>query len=264
MGKSSEKEKSIDSKGSSEKGPLFDLLIHDLTGPLSVVSTSAASLFQRESRYGPLTDQQKRLIERILRNVRKAQTLLNEMIEISRSEEGLFQKEFFPIEEIVKESLLDVLEIHDPQMVEKLSSAKNLGESRPLLEDRGIFITITGKYCQAPFCHDHKKVQQILRNLFSNAMKYRRSRVEVCISGDIDLCISFEDDGVGIPVEEQDAIFDRFVRLKEKRHTGIPGLGLGLTGVKALLEAMRGDIAVISREGTGVRFVVRIPPLPSQ
>jgi signal transduction histidine kinase len=228
-----------------------------------VVSTSAASLVQRESRHGPLTDQQKRLIERILRNVRKAQTLLNEMIEISRSEEGLFQKEFFPIEEILKESLLDVLEIHDPQMVEKLSGAKNLGESRPLLEDHGIFITITGKYCQSPFCHDQKKVQQILRNLFSNAMKYRRSRVEVCISGEIDLCISFEDDGVGIPVEEQEAIFDRFVRLKEKRYAGIPGLGLGLTGVKALLEAMRGDITVDSREGTGARFMVRIPPLTS-
>src|SRR4030042_3874120 len=179
MGKLLEKEKSIDSKGASEKGHLFDLLIHDLTGPLSVVSTSATSLLHKVNRYGPLTDQQKRLMERILRNVRKAQTLLHEMIEISRGEEGLFQKEFFPIEEILKESLLDVLEIHDPQMVEKLSGAKNLGESRPLLEDHGIFITITGKYCKSPFCHDQKKVQQILRNLFSNAMKYRRSRVEV-------------------------------------------------------------------------------------
>jgi signal transduction histidine kinase len=263
MAKSLGKNKSVDSNGKSEKEPLLDLLIHDLTGPLSVASTSAASLFQRESRYGPLTDQQKRLIERILRNVRKAQTLLNEMIEISRCEEGLFQKEFFPIEDILKGSLLDVLEIHDPQMMEKLSGAKSLGESRSLLETHGIFITITGKYCQSPFCHDQKKIQQILRNLFSNAMKYRRSRVEVCISGDSDLCISFEDDGVGIPLEEQEAIFDRFVRLKEKRHAGIPGLGLGLTGVKALLEAMRGDITVASREGTGARFIVRIPPLAS-
>jgi signal transduction histidine kinase len=69
---------------------------------------------------------------------------------------------------------------------------------------------------------------------------------------------------VGIALEEQEAIFDRFVRLKDSRHAGIPGLGLGLTGVKALLEAMRGDIAVVSREGSGARFVVRIPPLPSQ
>jgi signal transduction histidine kinase len=219
---------------------------------------------QREGRYGPLTDQQKLLIQRILRNVHKAQTLLNEMIEISRGEEGLFQKEFFPVEGILKESLLDVLEIDSPQMVEKLSVMKSLEESRPLLEGHGIFITISGKYGESPFCHDQRKVQQILRNLFSNAMKYRRSRVEVCISGEIDLCISIEDDGVGIPEEEQEAIFDRFVRLKDKRHTGIPGLGLGLTGVKALLEAMRGDIAVTSREGTGARFVVRIPPLPSQ
>jgi len=258
------KEKSINPEEIKERRALFDLLIHDLTGPLSVVSTSATSLLHKVNRYGPLTDQQKRLMERILRNVRKAQTLLHEMIEISRGEEGLFQKEFFPIEAILKESLLDVLEIHDPQMVEKLSGAKNLGESRPLLEDHGIFITITGKYCKSPFCHDQKKVQQILRNLFSNAMKYRRSRVEVCISGEIDLCISFEDDGVGIPVEEQEAIFDRFVRLKDKRNAGIPGLGLGLTGVKALLEAMRGDITLVSGEGTGARFMVRIPPLPSQ
>jgi len=262
MGKSLGKERVFNSKTGSEKGPLLDLLIHDLTGPLSVVSTSAAGLLQRESRYGALTDEQKRLIERILRNVRKAQTLLNEMIEISRSEEGLFQKEFFPVEEILKESLLDVLEVHDPQVVEKLSGPKSLGESRPVLENLGIFISITGKYCELPFCHDHKKIQQILRNLFSNSMKYRRSRVEVCISGDVDLCVSFEDDGVGIPPEDQEAIFDRFVRIKEKRHAGIPGLGLGLTGVKALLEAMRGEISVASREGSGARFVVRIPPLP--
>ena len=77
-GETLEKEKGIDSKRASEKGPLLDLLIHDLTGPLSVVSKSAASLSQKESRFGPLTAQQKRLVDRILRNVRKAQTLLNQ------------------------------------------------------------------------------------------------------------------------------------------------------------------------------------------
>ncbi len=78
MEKLLEKEKGIDSKRGSEKGPLLDLLIHDLTGPLSVVSESAASLSQKESRFGTLTAQQKRLVDRILRNVRKTQTLLNQ------------------------------------------------------------------------------------------------------------------------------------------------------------------------------------------
>jgi signal transduction histidine kinase len=159
MARLSGKNKPINLKRPSEKRPLLDLLIHDLTGPLSVVSTSATGLLQRENRYGSLTDQQKRLAERILRNVRKAQTLLNEMIEISRGEEGLFQKDFFSIDEILKESFLDVLEIHDPQMVEKLSGAKNLEESRPILENHGILISITGKYWALPFCHDKKKVQ---------------------------------------------------------------------------------------------------------
>jgi len=259
-----EEEKTMDLMKMREKGYLFDLLIHDLTGPLSVVSTSAASLLHKVNRYGPLTDQQKRLVERVLRNVRKAQTLLQEMIEISRCEEGLFQKEHFPIERILKDSLLDVLEIDAPQMAEKLSETKNLEEVQHLLESHGISITVSGKYRKTFFCHDQRKIQQVLRNLLSNAMKYRRSRVEVCISGDIDLCISVEDDGIGIPLEEQEAIFERFVRLKDKRNAGIPGLGLGLTGVKALVEAMRGDITLVSREGVGARFLVRIPPLPSQ
>jgi len=247
-----------------EKGRLFDLLIHDLTGPLSVVSTSSASLLHKVDRYGPLTHQQKSVIERILRNVKRAQNLLQEMIEISRCEEGLFQKELFPIEVTLKESILDVLEINSPQIVEKLSCAKDQEEFRCLLESDGIFIAITGKYCKSPFCHDQKKIQQILRNLISNAMKYRRSRIDVSISGDLDLFVSVEDDGVGIPQGEQEIIFDRFVRLKDKRHAGIPGLGIGLTGVKALVEAMRGDITLAGREGTGARFMVRIPPLQSQ
>ena len=76
--------------------------------------------------------------------------------------------------------------------------------------------------------------------------------------------ISVEDDGVGIPKEQQEAIFERFVRLNDKRYAGVPGLGLGLTGVKALLDAMGGEITLESREGFGTRFMVRIPPLHSQ
>ena len=259
-----EKEKPQESNDVKEKKSLFDLLIHDLTGPLSVVSTSTANLLHRKERYGPLTDQQQRVMERIMRNVRKAQTLLQEMVEISRSEEGLFQKESFPIESTLKESILDVLEISAPQAVETLSGVKNEDEYRRLLEANGIFIAITGNYCESPFCHDQKKIQQILRNLVSNALKYRRSRIDVCISGDVDLCVSVEDDGAGIPPEYQEAIFQRFVRLQDKRYAHVPGLGLGLTGVKALVEAMRGEITLANREGLGARFMVRIPPLYSE
>jgi signal transduction histidine kinase len=247
----------------SDKERLFDLLIHDLTSPLSIVSTSTANLLQKAERYGPLTDPQKKILQRILRNVYRAQTLLREMIEIFRSEEGIFQKEFFLVENILRESLLDVLEVSFPAVAEKLHGKTNLRDFKQLLEPHGIFLGITGRYCKSLFCHDPAKIQQILRNLLSNAVKYRRKRVEVSISGDTSLHILVGDDGIGIPLEEQEAIFERFVRLNDEKRTYVPGLGLGLTGVKALVEAMRGEITLVSHEGGGTRFTVKIPPLQS-
>ncbi len=247
----------------NEKERLFDLLIHDMTGPLSIVTTSAANLVEKADRYGPLTVQQRQITERILRNARKVQTLLQEMIEIFRSEEGLFRKEPFLIEKILKDSLIDVLEISAPQLLEEVCRIDNQEKLESFLKNQGILIEITGKYCNSLFCHDQKKVEQILRNLISNAMKFRRERMKVSISGDMDLLICVEDDGRGIPQENQQIIFERFARLENKGDPTIKGLGLGLTGVKTLVEAMGGQITLESREGVGTNFKVQIPPLSS-
>jgi signal transduction histidine kinase len=185
------------------------------------------------------------------------------MIEILRSEEGLFKREYFSVEETLHESLLGVLEIGAPNAVEGLHQVENQEAFRSGLKEHGIFIEITGKYCKAPFCHDQKKIQQILRNLMSNAMKYRRKRMGVKISGEVDLLVLVEDDGIGIPLKDQKIIFKRFVRLNDEKHAYLPGLGLGLTGVKTLVEAMDGEITLESQEGVGTRFMVRIPPIPS-
>ena len=85
----------------------------------------------------------------------------------------------------------------------------------------------------------------------SNAMKYRRERMEVKISGEVDLVVLVEDDGIGIPLEDQEIIFKRFVRLNDEKRPYVPGLGLGLTGVKTLVEAMGGEITLESQEGVG-------------
>jgi CheY-like chemotaxis protein len=246
------------------KWRLFDLFIHDLTGPLSIVSTSTDSLLNKADRYGPLTDHQKRLLDRVSRNINRAKSLTQEMIEILRSEEGLFEKEYFPIEKTLDESLLDVLEMSIPSAVERLIQAGNQKAFQEALKEHEISVEITGKYSKSPFCHDQKKIQQILRNLISNAMKYRRQRMEVKISGEEDLNVSVEDDGIGIPLKDQGAIFERFVRLNDERRPYVPGLGLGLTGVKTLVEAMGGEITLESKEGVGTRFMVRIPPVQPQ
>ena len=256
-----ENEISQDNNGIDKKWRLFDLLIHDLTGPLSVASTSTTSLLHKVDRYGPLTDEQKHILERISRNIHKAQTLLHEMIEIFRSEERLFQKKSIAIAEVLRESILEALEVSAPDVAEELCRVKSQEEFKQNLEDHGICIQIKGKYCKSHFWHDQKKIKQILRNLMSNALKYRRKRINASIDGDLDLFISVEDDGLGIPQEEQKVIFERFVRLNDKKRTDVPGLGLGLPGVKSLVEAMGGEIKLESREGIGTCFTVRIPPL---
>ena len=246
----------------TEKERLFDLLIHDLTGPLSVISVSTANLLGNTERNGPLTERQKTGLDRVLRNVDKAQEILMEMIEILRSEAGSFRKDPFPVDKVLKESILDVLEVHSQGAEETLRQEKSMKRFWKLLEPHGISVEITGKFRGTPFCHDPRKVRYILRNLLSNAMKYRRKHVGVSIGGDANLLVSVEDDGPGIPRGEQGVVFERFVRLNGKEYPDAPGLGLGLAGVKALVEAMGGKISLESREGAGTRFSVDIPPLP--
>ncbi len=262
--KDAETKNPMRAKKLTEKERLFDLLIHDLTGPLSVISVSTSHLLRNTDRNGPLTERQKTGLDRIVRNVDKAQDILREMIEILRSEAGFFRKESFLVENILQESILDVLEMESHGAAETLRQEKDTKRFCKLLEPHGIFVEITGKFRESPFSHDPRKVRYIFRNLLSNAVKYRRKRVVVSIRGDVNLLVSVEDDGPGIPQVEQEAVFERFVRLRDRGNSHVPGLGigLGLPGLKALVEAMGGRISLQSREGVGTQFSVDIPPLP--
>lgn len=241
---------------------LFDLFIHDLRGPLSIASASANSLLHKSERYGPLTSQQKRSLGVILRNIRKSQALVQQMIELLLAEERLFHQKSFSIQEALKDSLLEAIETVLPEQAEAFSDIEQEEEFRRLLETHGIIIEFTGKYYTSPFCHDPDKLRQILINLISNALKYRRSCIHVSIGGEDDLFVSVEDDGPGIPLGKEEEIFERFFQFNEKKRTEIPGLGLGLIGVKVLVEAMGGEIRFISLKDTGTCFTIRIPTIP--
>lgn len=245
-----------------EKEYLIDLLIHDLTGPLSIVSTSVKNLLVKEDRYGKLSEDQRRMLRMILRNANRAQSFLHEMIEAYRSEEGLFRKESFLIGDALQEVLLDSIEIMSPDIAEMLLTAACREDTNRILEENGIIIEICGKYKDQPFVHDQKKIQQIMGNLITNALKYRKKTVKVSVTGDRDMVMSVEDDGEGIPKEKQDYIFKRFVFMKDKQRQDVRGLGFGLSCVKGLVEGMQGEISLASSEAKGTCFTVRIPPLP--
>lgn len=105
---------------------------------------------------------------------------------------------------------------------------------------------------------DRVRLEQICRNLLSNAIRFGAGHpIEVAIDGDTDFAVlRVRDHGVGIPVDEQGRIFDRFERGAEPRHGGF---GLGLWVVKNICSAMGGTIVVESTPGDGACFTVTLP-----
>jgi signal transduction histidine kinase len=247
----------------NEKDYLYDLLVHDLVGPLAVVATTVNSLLSKTERYGDLSQPQRECLERIRRNTQKARGFVQDILEVARSEENLFQCDLFTLPELLKEALLEGLESINPAVGDELARAATFAEEKEILGRYGISMAISGRYADAPFSHDRKKVLHILRNLVSNALKYRRERMDLSVSGDGDLVVRVSNDGPVISDEERQALFKRFVRIGTDNIKDVPGLGLGLFCIKTLVERMGGEIAVASREGFSISFTVRIPSLQS-
>jgi signal transduction histidine kinase len=247
----------------NEKDYLYDLLVHDLVGPLAVVATTVNSLLTKTERYGDLSGPQRDCLERIRRNTQKARGFVQDILEVARSEENIFQTDNFVVQELLKEALLEGLESVNPAAGDELARVGNGEEMEKVLAHYGISLVISGKYARAPFCHDRKKVLHIVRNLVNNALKYRREQMDLSVSGDVDLVITVSNDGAVISEQDREAVYKRFVRIEADNIKDVPGLGLGLFCIKALLERMHGEISVASREGFSTCFTVRIPFLQS-
>ena len=107
---------------------------------------------------------------------------------------------------------------------------------------------------------DGARVRQVFANLLDNALKYTTEGGEVSIqaqTGEKEALITFRDTGIGIPADEQSKIWERLYRGDKSRSQR--GLGLGLSLVKAVVEAHQGSVQVRSVEGQGSEFLVRLP-----
>ena len=109
---------------------------------------------------------------------------------------------------------------------------------------------------------DPVHVSNIISNLIENAVKYSGTSVHVvvdCLLQDHQLMIRVSDDGIGIPVSEQNRVFDKFYRGSNLPDRSLPGIGLGLSYVKLLVEAHHGTISLNSQAGKGTTIEINIP-----
>jgi PAS domain S-box-containing protein len=109
---------------------------------------------------------------------------------------------------------------------------------------------------------DHKRIEQVITNLLSNAIKYSPDggRVIVsCQSLETEVKITFEDEGIGIPGDAKEKIFERFFRLKHDRSNTLPGMGLGLYICAGIVHRHGGVIGVESNPRGGSIFYFTLP-----
>ena len=110
---------------------------------------------------------------------------------------------------------------------------------------------------------DRMHIGNIVCNLLENAIKYSREsvtiRIDYRLREDGLLQISIADNGIGIAKEDQRYVFDKFYRSETAKDKDIPGIGLGLSYVKLLVEAHGGTITFESTEGEGTTFIILIP-----
>ncbi|MBN1850700.1 MAG: HAMP domain-containing histidine kinase [Deltaproteobacteria bacterium] len=237
-----------------------ELLIHDIKNPLAVIETGILSLIQGEDKYGRLSEKQHRILQRALRNTKIAKTLVNDMLEVGRSTEGVIQKKYFFVSDFVRSTLLEIFDVTDYKTAEMIKGSSDLLPFKDLLKQQGISLEVDADLWSREVSLDERKVKQIFRNLLTNAMKYRKQRIVVKVDiKDGFFYVSVSDDGEGIEKAFQEKVFDCYFQLDQEKHQCVRGHGLGLAGALILVEDMGGSMGLESDAGKGADFFVKLP-----
>lgn len=181
-----------------------------------------------------------KFLKTIKSNVERLENIVLDFLNISKIENSnLVNISQIGVEKLKKE-LLDIL---DKKIEEKGAEV----EFNFALTDNRDYLKI-----------DFEKISMILKNLIENGIIYNMNKnprvmVDVLEKGDRYL-IQVKDNGMGIPIYEQDKIFERFYRIDQARTSNLGGTGLGLSIVKTLVDKCGGDLTIDSQEHIGTTF----------
>lgn len=218
------------------KSALLSAVSHDLRTPLASIKAAVTSLLDDSIAWDSAVGQE--LLEAIDEETDRLTLMVGNLLDLSRIEGGALrpQKDWYDIGELIA----DV-------------RARLSGRMR----DHPLVVQIDDDLPILPF--DYIEIAQVLTNLIENAVKYTPSGTSITVSarrlpGAIEVAV--HDGGDGIPLNQQDRIFEKFYRAPGAR---APGTGIGLAISKGLVEAHGGKISVVSGQGAGTTFRFSLP-----
>lgn len=223
------------------KDDFLSMASHELRTPLTALRLQADLLGRALRRGGLADDRSERPLAVMRAQIERLQALVGVLLDVSRLNAGRFTLE---------RDRLDLAEVAR-EVVERL---------RPEAEGAGTELRLRGPGVTGRW--DRIRLEQVITNLVSNAIKYGGRRpVEVEVGArDGHALLVVRDHGIGIAPESRLRLFQRFERASNA--TAFPGLGLGLWIARRIAEAHGGDISVDSEIGAGSTFTLRIPRDP--
>jgi two-component system OmpR family sensor kinase len=238
----------------------IQFLIHELKDPIAIIETGLRTLLEKQDKFGSLSTKQENTLKRTLRNTQKARSMLNNLLEIGRSESGCFVCSLFQPVKSVYQALKDSLEIMTGPLAEEIGKYQAEKDAAELLFQYGIFIEISNRVQNTEIFQDEVKFRQIAGNLVKNALHHRRERVNIAMDVESEnIVLAVSDDGPGVDPEHQELIFRRYAQVNECSVLPRKGHGLGLAGALILARCLGGDIKVDSQKGQGATFRLTLP-----
>jgi PAS domain S-box-containing protein len=232
----------------AERAAFVAAMTHDLKSPLTTVQGATQLLARRAQRSGGMTPEQLSAgLAPIQAATGRMITMLNELLDVARIQQGQALE----------------LQLADCDLVtlcREVIAEQQLLTTRHTLRLDTSEATLVGRW-------DQSRLERVLRNLLANAVKYSPEGGPVAVAlrrdeaaGQAVLTVS--DQGLGIPAGDLPNLFRAFRRGRNVRDR-ISGSGIGLVSVQQVVEQHQGMVAVVSEEGQGSSFTVRLPLAPN-
>lgn len=224
------------------KSEFVSIAAHQLRTPLSAIKWSLRLILDGDA--GRITEKQTEILEKGYQSNERMITLINDLLNVARIEEGRFVYEthLASIEEIIAKS------------IDNLNSSAN---------QKQVKIIFNKPQKALPKVNmDKEKIRLVVQNIIDNAIRFNRPDGSVTVSvkrDKLNVEVMVKDNGIGIPSDQRDRIFTKFFRADNAVRSEVEGSGLGLFICKNIIEAHGGRIWFESEKDQGTTFYFTLP-----